>query len=126
MLVNHTKNGQTRVDVPIGIAYKENIPRARATLIAAVRDLEGVSKQTPPDVVVEPSARPASTWSSGSGSTTLPGSGRCTAAVMEASKLALDEAGIQIPYHHLQLFVENVDDDLLSRVAGMQDASGRR
>jgi small-conductance mechanosensitive channel len=44
--------------------------------------------------------------------------------VMEASKLALDAAGIQIPYHHLQLFVENVDDQLLRRVADLQ-AAGR-
>jgi len=31
-------------------------------------------------------------------------------AVMEAAKLALDEAGIEIPYPHLQLFLENVED----------------
>jgi small conductance mechanosensitive channel len=29
--------------------------------------------------------------------------------VIEASKLALDAAGIQIPYPHLQLFLEDVD-----------------
>ena len=40
-------------------------------------------------------------------------------SAMEASKIALDAAGIQIPYHHLQLFVENVDEGLLSRVAGV-------
>ena len=126
VLVNHTKNGQTRVDVPVGIAYKENIPRARATLLAAVRDLDGVSRQTPPDVVVD-ALGPSSVdlalrvWIDDA-SRERP----VYAAVMEASKLALDEAGIQIPYHHLQLFVENVDDALLSRVAHLQDASGRR
>ncbi|MBD3336145.1 MAG: mechanosensitive ion channel, partial [Candidatus Eisenbacteria bacterium] len=26
---NHSKHGETRVDVPVGIAYKENIPQAR-------------------------------------------------------------------------------------------------
>ena len=30
-------------------------------------------------------------------------------AVMEASKLALDAAGIEIPFPHLQLFVEQVE-----------------
>jgi small-conductance mechanosensitive channel len=29
--------------------------------------------------------------------------------VLEASKLALDDAGIQIPYPHLQLFLDHVE-----------------
>jgi small conductance mechanosensitive channel len=61
VLVNHTKHGRTRVDVPVGIAYKEEIPQARATLLAAVRDLEGVETDPDPDVVVEGLAPPAST-----------------------------------------------------------------
>jgi small-conductance mechanosensitive channel len=31
-----------------------------------------------------------------------------TTAVIEAAKLALDEAGIEIPFPHLQLFVDDV------------------
>jgi small-conductance mechanosensitive channel len=33
VLVNHTKNGKTRVEVPVGIAYKEHIPQACSALI---------------------------------------------------------------------------------------------
>jgi hypothetical protein len=29
---------------------------------------------------------------------------------MEASKLALDAAGIEIPYPHMQLFIEQIED----------------
>jgi len=36
VLVNHSKNGATRVEVPLGIAYKEYIPDARAAIIDAV------------------------------------------------------------------------------------------
>jgi small conductance mechanosensitive channel len=125
VLVNHTKHGQTRVDVPVGIAYKEHIPQARSTLLAAVRDLEGVSKQPDPDVVVE-ALGPSSVdmklrvWVDNA-SHERPVYYR----VMEASKLALDTAGIQIPYHHLQLFVENVDERLLSRVADLRASAGQ-
>jgi len=118
VLVNHTKHGQTRVDVPIGIAYKENIPQARATLVAAVQDLEGVARQPAPDVVVD-ALGPSSVdlklrvWIDDA-SRERP----VFCSVMEASKLALDAAGIQIPYHHMQLFIENVDERVLSRVAG--------
>jgi hypothetical protein len=45
---------------------------------------------------------------------------------MEASKLALDEANIEIPYHHLQLFVENIEDrvwESAARLAGNRGTS---
>lgn len=35
----------------------------------------------------------------------------------EACKVALDEAGIEIPFPHLQLFVENVSDQALRGLA---------
>ena len=124
VLVNHTKHGMTRVDVPVGIAYKEYIPQARLALIEAVRDLNGVLKDPAPDVVVE-ALGPSSVdmklrvWVDHA-SDEKP----VFFSVMEASKLALDAAGIQIPYHHLQLFIENVDERLLSKVAGFQSAKG--
>ena len=36
---------------------------------------------------------------------------------MEAAKLALDEAGIEIPYPHFQLFLENVEDRVWQKLA---------
>ena len=92
---------------------------------AAVRDLEGVAKRPGADVVVE-ALGPSSVdmklrvWIDDA-SQERP----VYARVMEASKLALDAAGIQIPFHHLQLFVESVDDQLLSRVAALR-APGQR
>ena len=126
VLVNHTKNGRTRVDVPVGIAYKEYIPQARAALLEAVRDLEGVSKEPAPDVVV---------GALGSSSVDMklrvwvedPSHEQPVFfAVMEASKLALDTAGIQIPYHHLQLFLEDVDERVWGKMAGLQAEGGRQ
>jgi small conductance mechanosensitive channel len=126
VLVNHTKNGRTRVDVPLGIAYREHIPQARAALLQAVKDLEGVSKEPLPDVVVE--ALGASSvdmkvrvWVEDA-SHERP----VFFSVMEACKLALDAAGIQIPYHHLQLFLEDVDERVWSKVAGLQAEGGRQ
>ena len=49
--MNHSKHGETRIDVPIGIAYKENIPQARKVLLEAVQNLQGVAASPPPDVV---------------------------------------------------------------------------
>jgi small conductance mechanosensitive channel len=37
--------------------------------------------------------------------------------VMEASKVALDRAGIEIPFPHLQLFVDDVRDKVWAKAA---------
>jgi small conductance mechanosensitive channel len=117
ILVNHSKHGETRVDVPIGIAYKEDILAARKVVMEAVRDLEGVVKDPAPDVVVTALGdssvnMKARVWI-GDASHEQPVFFR----VMEASKLALDRAGIEIPYHHLQLFIENIQESVLKQAA---------
>lgn len=118
-LENFSKHGPLRIDVPLGIAYKENVPEARSVLLAAVGQLKGLSSAHPPDVVV--TALGASSvdlavrvWiDSGEQS---PG---MHAAVLEASKAALDAAGIQIPFPHLQLFVENVQEQVWTGMSGV-------
>lgn len=110
VLINHSHNGDVRVDVPVGIAYKENIPRAREVLLAAAREAPNVMARPEPSVSVK---------ALGASSVDLEVRVWITEAaledptylgVMEASKLALDEADIEIPYPHMQLFVENVED----------------
>ena len=108
VLVNHSTKGDTRIDVPVGIAYKENIPEAREVLLRAVKDLEGVHEGRPAEVVV-----------TGLGGSSVDLEVRVWIKkasdeppvffrVVEASKLALDAAGIEIPFPHLQLFVDDV------------------
>jgi small conductance mechanosensitive channel len=110
VLVNHSKHGATRIDVPIGIAYKESIPRAREVILEAVRGIEHVIENPAPDVVVVGLGASsvdleARVWIN-EAAEEQPVSRRA----VEVAKLALDKAGIEIPYPHLQLFVENVED----------------
>lgn len=109
-LVNHSMYGETRVNVPVGIAYKENIAQARAVLLEAVAGLEGVIPSPPPDVVAV---------KLGDSSVDLLVRVWIEHAyderpvffrVIEASKVALDAAGIEIPFPHLQLFVDDVHE----------------
>lgn len=108
VLVNHSMYGETRVEVPVGIAYKESIPRAREVLLEAVRGVEGVIGEPAPTVV---------TTELGGSSVNLKVMVWVSDAelerpvfvrVLEASKLALDRAGIEIPYPHLQLFFDDI------------------
>ncbi|MFC1572149.1 mechanosensitive ion channel family protein [Candidatus Eisenbacteria bacterium] len=110
VLVNHSKHGETRVDVPIGIAYKEDIPTAREVLLAAVKGFEDVSAVRPTEVVVAKLSSSSvdmqlRVWIDDAAIEKA-----VYARVMEAGKLALDHAGIEIPYHHMQLFIDKVDD----------------
>jgi len=117
VVVNHSKHGETRVDVPVGIAYKESIPRARQVLLEAVSNLEHVIDSPPPSVVVEELGGSSvnlliRVW--------ITDAGREKPVffeAMEAAKLALDDANIQIPYPHLQLFWDDVEDRVVKKLA---------
>jgi small conductance mechanosensitive channel len=121
MLVNHSLYGEVRVNVPIGIAYKERIAEARKVLLPAASAVSGVLADPAPDVVarglgdssVDLEVR---VWTDDPSQER-----RLQVEVLEASKMALDQAGIQIPFPHLQLFVDEVSDDVwagASRLAG--------
>jgi small-conductance mechanosensitive channel len=116
-LENHSKKGGMRVDVPLGIAYKEDIDRAREVLLEAVRDLPDQWRDLAPEVAVV---------GLGNSSVDLqvrvwienPGRLRPTeAAIVERSKKALDAAGIEIPFPHLQLFLDDVKDSAVEQLA---------
>jgi len=110
VLINHSKHGATRIEIPVGIAYKENIPDAKEVILKKMAEIEGILKDPAPDVVVTQLGASSvdmfvRVWI-GDAKDEKP----VFFKVMEESKLALDAAGIEIPYHHLQLFIENVED----------------
>ena len=124
VLENYSKHGELRIDVPVGIAYKEDIRRSREVLLDAVRPLPDVMNQPEPDVVVESLGDSSvnllvRVWVEKAD--TLP---RGKVAVVEASKLALDAAGIQIPFPHLQLFVDDVEERVIKKVTQVLPLAG--
>lgn len=117
MLVNHSMYGEIRVNVPLGIAYKESIAAAREVLLPAIAKVPGVLSAPAPEVVAV-----------GLGDSSVNLQARVwireaaqerpvSFAVLEASKVALDKAGIEIPFPHLQLFVEDVREPALTKLA---------
>jgi small conductance mechanosensitive channel len=121
VMVNHSKHGATRIEVPVGIAYKEYIPDARKVILKKIEELETILKDPAPDVVVT---------QLGSSSVDMivriwiedaKDEKAVFYRVMEESKLALDAAGIEIPFHHLQLFIENVEDRVWDKAQKLRD-----
>ena len=117
VLINHSMYGATRVTVPLGIAYKEYVPQAREVLLKALESVDGILRDPPPEIVL------ANLGSSSVDLRVLVWIDEMATErpvfyqTLEACKLALDSAGIQIPYPHLQLFVENVEDRVWSKAA---------
>ncbi|MFO7769575.1 MAG: mechanosensitive ion channel family protein [bacterium] len=122
MLVNHSIYGEIRIRVPVGIAYKEDIPAAREAALEAAASVGEVLEDPAPDVVVT---------SLGDSSVNLDVRVWISSAsreravffrVLEACKLALDEAGIEIPFPHLQLFLDEVKEPVWKRAEAVAAA----
>jgi len=110
VLENHSKHGRLRVDVPVGIAFKEDVGEARKVLLEAMNEVPGVLADPAPDVVVDALGSSSidlkvRVWISSAEHRQA-----ASYSVVEMSKLALDEAGIEIPFPHLQLFLDTVED----------------
>ena len=116
VLDNHSKYGKTRIEVPVGIAYKEDIPTARDVILKAVGELDILEKDPASTVVVN---------ELGDSSVNLvvrvwvddaEKEKRAFYDALEACKMALDKADIQIPFPHLQLFVDDVEDRVVEKI----------
>ena len=105
-IVNHTMQASLRLDIPFGIAYKDDIERAREVVLAVAQGDERLRARPPVEVVVSELADSAVVcalrmWLKNP-HLEIP----LAFEYREKIKRALDEAGITIPYPHLSLYVE--------------------
>ena len=98
-IFNYTEEGQIRVDTIIGVGYNEDIKRTKEVLMEVLTSNPKVLQDPAPSVnvseladssvnfAVRPFCKPEHYWD-------------VYFATMEGCKLALDKAGIEIPYPH--------------------------
>ncbi len=98
-IVNYTAEGKIRVDTVIGVAYEEDIKQTKEVLLNVLTSNPKVLPDPAPSVnvleladssvnfAVRPFCKPEDYWD-------------VYFATYEGCKLALDEAGIEIPYPH--------------------------
>lgn len=105
-LMNHTKRNVLRIDVPFGIAYKEYPDEAREVLLPLFEDDDRVLSEPSPSVVVtemaDSSVNMAVRFYTRDPSQEVPLRWEYTEKVRET----LREAGIEIPFPHRQLFLD--------------------
>ncbi len=98
-ITNYTAEGKLRVDLTVGVGYDEDIKKTKEVLMAAILSTDKVLKDPAPTVnvseladssvnfAVRPWATPQDYWD-------------VYFKTLENCKLALDAAGIEIPYPH--------------------------
>lgn len=98
-IINYTAEGKIRVDTTVGIGYGEDLQKAKKVLLEVLTANPKVLQDPAPSVnvseladssvnlVVRPFCKPEDYWD-------------VFFATIEGSKIALDKAGIEIPYPH--------------------------
>jgi small conductance mechanosensitive channel len=97
-IINHTLNPRLRLGIPLGIAYKEDSREARRVLLAAVAGHPLVTEDPAPEVVVTALADSSVNLELRVWLKDPHEERRAACELLELAKIALDEAGIEIPF----------------------------
>ncbi len=121
-IVNYTMTPNSRIKVPIGIAYKEDMQQARGIMLETIKGDDRILLDPAPNVIVtdlgessvnmqlrfwteDPLLKFNLMWE-----------------YTEKCKQAMDQAGIEIPFPHMQLFLEKTEGlQLLAAGKGTED-----
>ncbi|HZS56755.1 MAG TPA: mechanosensitive ion channel family protein [Bryobacteraceae bacterium] len=116
IMINHSAHGKTRLQIPIGIGYGEDVASARAVILDVCAHADYILKDPGPAVVLNDLA--ASTvdllvfaWIADAANEKPH-----FFALLEAIKAALDKAGIEIPWPQLDLRVRSISHEVLAQM----------
>lgn len=109
-IINHTMQASLRLVVEFGIAYKEDLRQAREVILGLMKGDDRVRERPPPEVVVTELADSAVVMALRFWLKNPHQEVPLELEYLEKIKLALDDAGISIPFPHLTLFVEGMPE----------------
>lgn len=104
-IVNHTREGKRRLDIPFTVSYDADIDHVRQALLSAVRQTPDIMDDPAPAIKVTACGENGMTfsiraWCASDIFWDLEG------ILMENGKRALDEAGIRIPYRQMDVYMK--------------------
>ena len=121
-IVNHTLSPMMRLGIPVGIAYKEDTREARRVLLEAVAGHDLVLEQPEPQVVVTELADSAVNLELRVWLRDPYEERAATFTMVELAKIALDEAGIEIPFPQRTLHLPGPLPELPPRAQRLLDS----
>ncbi|MBW3661300.1 MAG: mechanosensitive ion channel family protein [Gemmatimonadetes bacterium] len=107
-IINHTMQAALRLNVPFGIAYKEDIDHAREVVLAVVGDDDRLRERPAPSVVLTEMAESSVNFELRLWLQNPHQEVPLELEYRERIKKALDAAGISIPFPHVSLYVEGM------------------
>lgn len=124
-IINYTITPKIRVKIPIGIAYKESISAARTALLETTKDDTRILQSPLPIVIVKDLGDSSVNlqlrfWIENSDDQY-----EFIYEYTEKCKLALDKVGIEIPYPHVQMFMEDTKGIRLLSNAATSESSDK-
>lgn len=108
-IVNYTLTPRTRVKIPFGIAYKENIDEARKIVLSTIDGDQRILNDPPPQVIVTDLGDSSVNMQLRFWIQDPLYKYSLLFEYTEKCKKSLDAAGIEIPFPHLQLFLERTE-----------------
>lgn len=104
-IINYTREGNRRVEVDFLVSYKSNIDQVYAVLREMPKKSSLVLADPPPKVVLDKCSDnglifEVRAW------TDAPNFSKVRKFMIDAGKRALDEAGIEIPYHQMDVHIK--------------------
>lgn len=109
-IINHTMQASLRTVVAFGIAYEADMGQTREVLLELMRGDDRVREKPPPEVVVTELAASSVNMALRFWLKNPHQEVPLEAEYMERVKLALDDAGIRIPYPQMSLWVERLPE----------------
>lgn len=116
IMINHSSHGETRLQIPVGIGYSNDVASARAVILDVCAHADYILEDPSPAVVLNDLG--ASTvdllvfaWIADAADEKPH-----FFALLEAIKTALDKAGIEMPSPQLDLRVRSISHDVLTQI----------
>ncbi|MEX2218402.1 MAG: mechanosensitive ion channel family protein [Phycisphaerales bacterium] len=107
VIENITHHPRRRVDIPVGVAYAADIDATRAALERAVRSVKPRLDEPPPEAILQELGSSSVNWVLRVW-TARDDFFATRQATIRAAKMALDDAGISIPFPQMDVWVRAV------------------
>ncbi|MCB0307665.1 MAG: mechanosensitive ion channel, partial [Calditrichaeota bacterium] len=116
---NLTRFPIVRLDLPVGVAYREELPRVRQLLLEIVRESSWILESPEPQVHIQAfgsSSIDLLLWCW----VTRDDWWEARTALIEAVKTRFDAEGIEIPFPHVSLYAGSASDPLTVKVVNKE------
>lgn len=117
IMINHSAHGETRLQIPVGIGYADDIARARHIILDVCAQADYILKKPAPAVVLNDLGTSTLDLLVFAWIADAANEKPHFFSLLEAVKLALDKAGIEMPFPQLDLTVRSISQQVLSQIA---------